>query len=74
VDFLLTAKRDAKAAPRFLRKAIGHDGKPESITLGESEANTAAIDNHNARHTAGAEKRPVKYFNNIVEQDHRAIK
>jgi putative transposase len=29
VDFLLTARRDCKAALRFLRKAIGHDGTPE---------------------------------------------
>ena len=29
VDFLLTAKRDRKAALRFLRKAIGQHGVPE---------------------------------------------
>ncbi len=28
VDFLLTAKRDRKAALRFLRKAIGQNGTP----------------------------------------------
>jgi transposase-like protein len=33
VDFLLTAKRDRKAALRFLRKAIGHHGVPEKITI-----------------------------------------
>jgi hypothetical protein len=33
VDFLLTAKRDRKAAARFLRKAIDQCGTPEKITI-----------------------------------------
>jgi putative transposase len=36
VDFLLTAKRDRKAAARFLRKAIGRNGTPEKITIDKS--------------------------------------
>jgi putative transposase len=63
VDVLLTAKRDRKAASRFLRMAIAQCGRPEKITIDKSGANTAAI-----------EIRQVKYLNNIVEQDHRAIK
>ena len=43
VDFLLTARRDRKAALRFLRKAIGRHGVPEKITIDKSGANTAAI-------------------------------
>jgi putative transposase len=39
VDFLLTAKRDCKAALRFLRKAIGHQGAPDKITIDKSAAN-----------------------------------
>jgi putative transposase len=78
VDFPLTAKRDGKAALRFLRKAIRHDGTPEKITIDQSGANTAAIESHNAEHetehNAGIELRQIKYLNNIVEQDHRAIK
>lgn len=74
VDFLLTAKRDRKAALRFLRKAIRHNGTPEKITIDKSGANTAAIESYNAEHEAGIEIRQVKYLNNIVEQDHRAIK
>jgi transposase-like protein len=70
VDFLMTAKRDCKAAFRFLRKAIGSSGMPEKITLDRSGANTAAIESHNA----GIEMRQINYLNNIVEQDHRAIK
>jgi putative transposase len=41
VDFLLTAKRDSKAASRFLRRAIGHNGAPKKITIDKSGANTA---------------------------------
>jgi len=74
VDFLLTAKRDRKAALRFLRKAICQNGTPTKITINKSGANTAAIESFNANHEAGIEIRQVKYLNNIVEQDHRAIK
>ena len=74
VDFLLTAKRDRKAALRFLRKAIGHHGVPEKITIDKSGANTAAIESYNAEHEADIEIRQIKYLNNIVEQDHRAVK
>ena len=74
VDFLLTAKRDRKAALRFLRKAIGQNSTPEKITIDKSGANTAAIESYNKDHKAGIEIRQVKYLNNIVEQDHRAVK
>jgi transposase-like protein len=67
-------KRDRKAALRFLRKAIGHNGTPEKITIDKSGANTAAIESHNAETKADIEMRQIKYLNNIVEQDHRAIK
>jgi putative transposase len=40
VNFLLTAKRDRKAALRFLRKAIGQHGVPEKITIDKSGAKT----------------------------------
>jgi putative transposase len=74
VDFLMTAKRDREAALRFLRKAIRHNGTPEKITIDKSGANTAAIESHNTETKAGIEMRQSKYLNNIVEQDHRAIK
>ena len=80
VDVLLTAKRDRKAALRFLRKAIDPSGLPEKITIDKSGANTAAIDDYNTDPETGIELRvaglgpQAKYLNNIVEQDHRAIK
>ena len=71
VDFLLTAKRDRKAALRFLRKAIGRDGTPEKITIDKSGAHTAAIESYNKDHKAGIEIRQVKYsttsLNKITE-------
>jgi transposase-like protein len=74
VDFLLTAKPDRKAALRFLRLAIGQNGAPKKITIDKSGANTAAIESYNAEHETDIEIRRRKYLNNIVEQDHRAIK
>lgn len=74
VDFLLTAKRDRKAALRFLRKAIGNHGTPKKVTIDKSGANAAAIESYNAEKDADIEMRQVKYLNNILEQDHRAIK
>ena len=74
VDFLLTAKRDRKAALRFLRKAIGQNGTPSKITIDKSGANAAAINDYTEEEAVGIELRQVKYLNNIVEQDHRAIK
>jgi transposase-like protein len=72
--FLLTAKRDAAAARRFLERAIALHGEPEKITIDKSPASTAAITGYNVDHGAAIELRQVKYLNNIVEQDHRAIK
>ncbi|MGA8172901.1 MAG: IS6 family transposase [Methylocystis sp.] len=74
VDFLLTAKRDRKAALRFLRKATGQHGVPKKITIDKSGANTAAIESYDQEHEADIEIRQNKYLNNIVEQDHRAVK
>ena len=57
-----------------LSRAIGQNGTPEKITIDKSGANTAAIESYNKDHEADIEIRQVKYLNNIVEQDHRAVK
>jgi putative transposase len=44
IDFLLTAKRDKKAAMRFFEKAMQANGIPEKITMDKSGANKSAID------------------------------
>lgn len=74
IDFLLTAKRDKKAALRFLRKAISGSGTPQKINIDKSGANTAAIKAHNDDFDTSIEIRQCHYINNIVEQDHRAVK
>lgn len=68
VDFLLTAKRDRKAALRFLRKAIGQHGAPEKITIDKSGANTAAIESYNAEHETDIEMRQVKYLTDVFDK------
>jgi putative transposase len=74
IDFLLTEQRDQEAALRFLRKAIRRHGVPEKMTIDGSDANEAAIKRYNEAHGTAIEIRQIKYLNNLVEQDHRAIK
>jgi putative transposase len=75
IDFLLTEHRDEQAAKKFLTKAIRrHGGAPEKSTIDGSAANEAAIKTYNEEHGAAIEIRKIKYLNNIVEQDHRAVK
>ena len=74
IDFLLTEHRDKEAALRFLKKAIRRNGVPETITIDGSDANEAAIKSYNEEHGTTIAIRQVKYLNNIVEQDHRAVK
>ena len=74
IDFLLTEHRDTEAALRFLKKAIRRHGVPETITIAGSEANAAAIKRYNEEHGTAIVIRQVKYRNNVVEQDHRAVK
>ena len=78
LDFLLSAKQDAVAAKRFLLKALGganhpvprvintdgHAAYPPAVTQLKAEGSLA----EDCRH------RPVPYLNNVLEQDHRAIK
>lgn len=74
VDFLLTPQRDRAAAEAFLHKAIRNQGLPEKITIDQSGSNTAAITRYNRAHKTAIVIRQSKYLNNIVEQDHRAVK
>ena len=74
VDFLLTAKRDLAAARRFLERSINLHGLPEKITIDKSGANKAAIESVKTDACIDILLRQCKYLNNIVEQDHRAIK
>jgi putative transposase len=74
VDFLLRAKRDQAAARAFFERAIDLHGVPEKVTIDKSAANTAAILSIQADSCLRMEMRQSKYLNNLVEQDHRAVK
>ena len=62
------------AAKRFFDNAMEANGEPDKVTMDKSGANKAAIDAINAGRDVPTVVRQVKYLNNIVEQDHRAIK
>ncbi len=70
INFLLTAHRDKKAALRFLKKAMRQHGLLDKITLDKSGTNTAAIE----ALKESIEIRQNKYLNDLIEQDHRAVK
>ena len=81
LEFMLSEKRDEESAFEFLKKAIGKHGLPECITIDKSGANEAAIILLNCMlYLMGlwpyywVEDRQIKYLNNQIEQDHRAIK
>ena len=74
VDFLLTAQRDQEAATRFFNKAMASNDVPEKVAMDKSGANKAAIDDIIENRDLSLVVRQAKYLNNIVEQDHRAIK
>jgi hypothetical protein len=70
------SRRVPRCASAAIGELPGRPGRriPSKITIDKSGANTAAIESYNADHDAKIETRQVKYLNNIVEQDHRAIK
>ncbi len=78
LDFLLSAKRNAKAAERFLRKTLkaDHTQTPRVINVDKNAAYPPAIEELKAEEELPktTELRQVKYLNNRVEQDHRFIK
>jgi transposase-like protein len=78
LEFLLTAKRDPQAAERFFRKALNavHTQQPRVINVDRNAAYPKAIDELKQKKELSkqVELRQNKYLNNMVEQDHRAIK
>ena len=78
LDFLLSAKRDAKAAERFLSKALNarHNQKPRVINVDKNPAYPLAEEELKKvkKLLKQCQLRQVKYLNNIVEQDHRGVK
>ena len=78
IDFLLSASRDAGAAKRFFQKAlrsVGHP-RPRVINVDGNPSYPKVISELKRAGELGrrCRCRPVRYLNNIVEQDHRSIK
>ena len=78
IDFLLTARRDAAAAKRFLRKALAASGNPvpRVMNVDKNPAYPAAVERLKAEGSLPrrVRLRQCKYLNNVVEQDHRTVK
>ena len=78
LDFMLNAKRDAKAAKRFLRKGLNasHIIEPRVITVDKNAAYPLAVTalKQDEALPEATETRQSKYLNNTVDQDHRFIK
>jgi transposase-like protein len=78
IDFLLSAKRDKKAAERFFRKALGRSNtrNPREVVTDRLKSYPGALREMKregelwrfTRHRRG------RWLNNMVEQDHRRIK
>jgi IS6 family transposase len=78
LEFLLSENRDAQAAKRFFTKVLGasHTITPRVINVDQNPAYPKAVEELKAEGQLpqGCQLRPVKYLNNMIEQDHRFIK
>jgi transposase-like protein len=78
IDFLLSPTRDALAAKRFFQKALRADGHPRPPVInvdGNPSYPKAIVElKRTGELSRRCRCRPVRYLNNVVEQDHRAIK
>jgi IS6 family transposase len=78
IDFLLSALRDAAAAQRLFRQALSDPLHPQPRVINTDKARLycsaiAAVKKEGTLRRR-CRHRPVQYLNNILEQDHRAIK
>jgi transposase, IS6 family len=78
IDFLLSRQRDAAAAKRFFQKALHAPGHPRprviNVDGNPSYPKVIAELKHTRQLGRRCRCRPVRYLNNVVSQDHRAIK
>ena len=78
IDFMLSSKRDRKAAQRFFKKALSsnHNQIPRVVTVDKNPAYPPAIDElKNEKNLfKNVEIRQTRYLNNMIKQDHRSIK
>ena len=78
IDFLLSALRDAAAAKRLFRRVLSDPLHPQPRVINTDKARLygsaiAAVKEERTLRRR-CRHRPVQYLNNILEQDHRAIK
>lgn len=78
LDWMLSVKRNKKAAKKFFKKMLGnvHVSSPSIINV---DRNPAFLPAHQELIEAGnfpsiSKVKRVKYFNNIVENDHKSVK
>jgi transposase, IS6 family len=78
IDFMLSAKRDTKAAKRFFRKMLKapSHSSPRVINVDKNQAYPPAVEQLKEEGTFPnrTQLRQCKYLNNLIEQDHRFIK
>ena len=71
IDFLLSATRDAAAAKRFFRKALGqpHPANPRTVTVDKNPAYPCAVAEmkEDGELWRFARLRQCKFLNNVVE-------
>lgn len=78
IEFMLSAKRDVSAANRFFKRVMRADHRRLPFTIGTDkhasypEAFTLSVKEKVL--PFDCKLRRVKYLNNIIEQDHRAIR
>jgi len=78
IDFQLCARRDAHAAKRFFQKALSTPGRPRPrvINVDGNPSYPRVVAELKRERALGrrCRCRTCPYLNNIIEQDHRAIK
>ena len=78
VELMLSPTRNAQAAKCFFRKALcaRHTVAPRVINVDRNPAYPKAVCRLKKKGTLppDCQLRPVKYLNNLIEQDHRFIK
>ena len=77
IEFLLSARRDADAARRFFQKALRSPGHPRprviNVDGNPSYPKVVTELKRSGELRRCCRCRPVRYLNNVVEQDHRGI-
>ena len=78
IEFMLSAERDVPAAKRFFKKMMRADHRRLPFTIGTdkhaSYPEAFAVSVKDKALPADRKLRRVKYLNNVIEQDHRAVR